>query len=133
MRKVIVLVLALLSSALPVLAGECFYMAEAHVMNEHTRVRTIYVSDIVELSYPPGSSKCEFDANGNYFKREEKLRDQFFLFLKAKKPGLVISDVQAKWFSKEAEIRFLYKLLSEGKLPDPTQSVILVPGSFYKE
>lgn len=134
--KVIVLVLALLSVALPVRAGECFYLVEAKVINERTRVTTTFLSDIVELRYPPGSTRCDFDARGTSLRREDKLREQFYGFVKAKNPELALDgrNVRVRRFDDEAEVKALYKLLSGlGGKVDDTRFLILISGTFYTE
>jgi len=136
MKIAMIAMLALISFASPVHAGECFYLVEAR--SYESNVETNFVSDIVELGYPAGSTKCNVDSSGHFVGRGKKLEDQFFNFVKTKRPGLIVdrNNVHARWFTDKNELKIISDMLSRfikaGQI-DFNHLVILLSGQFYSE
>jgi hypothetical protein len=136
LKMAIISMLALIGLESPVHAGECFYRVEARVIEGNAE--TTFISDIVELDYPTGSTKCNVDSSGRFVRREQKLEDQFFDFAKTKSRGLVIArkHVHARWFADKNELKIISDMLSRfvqaGKIDD-NHFVVLLSGRFYVE
>lgn len=133
MKKALVLFFALTGFASSAHAAECLYLVEAHGMSE----KITFLSDIVELAYPAGSKRCNYDSSGNYLRREQKLEEQFLNFIRSRNPGLDISDINAKWFNNESEVRLIQQmtnaLVASGQPDARGNRVVLLSGRFYSE
>ena len=98
-----------------------------------------YLSELIDLPYPPGSKRCSYDSSGNYLRREAKLEEQFVGFIKSLNPGLDVSniDVHAKWYSNEKEPKFIQhmgnSLVSSGQPDARGNRVVLLSGNFYSK
>ena len=133
MKKALVFIFVLTGLASTAHAAECLYLVEAHAMSK----KITFVSDIVELAYPTGSKRCNYDSSGTYLRREKQMESQFFNFIRSSNPGLDISDIHAKRFDNESEVRMIQQitnaLVTSGQPDARGNRVVLLNGRFYSE
>jgi hypothetical protein len=91
----------------------------------------------VELTYPEGSKNCDIDSSGNRLRREQKMKEQFFHFIRSSNPGFDISDVIVKRFDNENEVRTIQQLantlVASGQPDARGNRVVLLSGRLYSE
>jgi hypothetical protein len=133
MKTILALVFVLMWYASTAHAAGCLYLVEAHAKSK----KVTFLSDIVELAYPAGSTKCNFDSSGNYLRREQNMKEQFFHFIRSSNPGLDISEVVVKRFDNENEVRIIQQLsnalVASGQPDARGNRVVLMSGRFYSE